>query len=286
MKKQRFRRFCGLFGIIVLSAVSLTGVSVHAQTDAPVIPVLGSGDTGVISYGETVTGEIEVSADAADMLPIQFVGHNGANRSQGDYDVWYFDAPKDDGSVITITATSGDLIPTLLVVSDADSSGSYPNPIPGVSAWDQNVDGDLNAGACLFAVSRHNPYADSASDSRRYAIVVFRQEDTAQTGSYTLTLEKAVNDAEISGGSPTAICRVGTFVFTRGNIAINIRSNPGLQFSIKGRMQPGEPYNFSHTYGDWTHIDYWDGDSICDGYVKSSLTRLTGELNEAPEQSP
>jgi len=283
VKKQRFRRFCGLFCMIALMAV---GVQTQAQPDAPVIPVLGSGDTGVISYGETVTDEIEVSDTAADMLPIQFVGHNGANRSQGDFDVWYFDAPKDDGSVITITATSGDLIPTLLVVSDADSSGSYPNPIPGVSAWDQNVDGDLNAGACLFAVSRHNPYADSASDSRRYAIVVFRQEGTAQTGSYTLTLEKAASDAEISGGSPTAICRVGTFVFTRGSIAINIRSNPGLQFSVKGRMQPGEPYTFSHTDGDWTHIDYWDGDSISDGYVKTSLTRVTGELNEAPEQSP
>src|SRR5215216_354787 len=107
------RRFC----LALISLVVLTTWRLSAQ---PEIPILGSGDSGVIQYSETVSGEIELSDDdnVAEMESIRFVGHNGSGRVQGDFDVWDFDMPKNTYSVMTVTATSGDLIPTLLIVNE------------------------------------------------------------------------------------------------------------------------------------------------------------------------
>ncbi len=57
-------------------------------------------------------------------------------------------------------------------------------------------------------------------------IIVDRQKDTKQTGAYTLTVEQAADDQELSGGSETAVCRVGTFAFTDGIIASTFAQYP------------------------------------------------------------
>jgi hypothetical protein len=244
--------------------LSLSGVSAgQAESD---MTVVGAGNTGVIAYEETVTGKIEAS-DMVAMPPIDFVGHNGQDRRQGDFDVWYFDAGEGDHLIITMTATGGDLIPTVLLVNDDGAS------IPGVAALDTNPDGDLSAGVCL------TPYVDN-----RFAIVVFRQEDTRQTGTYTLTLNSVTSVEALSDYSTTAICRVGTFVFTRGNTAIPVYAGPDTKSTVIGHMLPNSPYSYFPHYGDsWTIVVLRSSDGrFSSGYVSSDLVRISGQMQPDP----
>ncbi|MEO8394018.1 MAG: hypothetical protein ABI700_13595 [Chloroflexota bacterium] len=252
--------------LISLNFVVLMAVSLSAQP-SPDIPIEGSGHRGVIAYGEAVSGQIDLSDTGAKMDSIGFVGHNGSGRVQGDFDVWDFDMPKGTFSVISVTATSGDLIPTMLIVNEPQK-GSI---IAGVSGLDANVDGDLGAGVCLL---------DRIGDGH-YEIVINRQAETRQTGSYLLTLEQAVDIHDLGGGSASAVCRVGTFAITQGSSRINIRSNPGLKFSIISSMQPDQPYSVFGTPSDWTPIVFWSGDQWRSGYVSTPLIRITGSMDES-----
>jgi hypothetical protein len=251
-------------GIVVL-VLLMVGV-VRAQSE---VEVVGSGKTGTVAYGETVTGTIEVS-DANTYGAMSFVGHNGADRSQGDFDVWYFDAKPGDYVIVRMTATSGDLIPTLLLTADdRDARIVY------VNGWDYNPDGDQQAGMCFWGIQK----------DQQYGIVAFRQDDQ-QTGDYSLTVERVEGFDALHDGSETAVCGVGTFAMTKGSRAINIRSNPGTDFSIAAKMQPGSPYSvFSTGDPDWTHILYWADGEVQDGYVAARLIRLTGEFAADQEVS-
>lgn len=245
--------------------IVLLAVGVSAQSGLPDVPLVGAGERGMIAYGETVTGIIENSEAGSDVQPISYVGHNGANRVQGDFDVWYFDAAEGDNAVITVTATDGDLTPTLLVINDVMPGVTTPT----VAGWDYNLDGDAAAGFCLRSLWRAMPIA----------IIVARPEDTEQTGSYTLTLEKAEDETTLTGGSTTAVCKVGTFVKTNGDYRVNIRGIPDISYRIVGKMQPGEAYLYMNGYGGWTHIQFWSGDNLADGYVKDSYIHITGSLD-------
>lgn len=232
----------------------------------PEIEVLGSGKVGTIDYGETVSGHLDFTPDMPYDLPaIYFVGHNGAGRKQGDFDAWYFDAPANTSTVITVTATDGDLIPELLIAAE-------PPPeqrVVAVAALDLNVDQDAHAGLCIR----------SWQQDWHYVILVERQEGTEQTGSYQLTLERADSDQDLS--YQTAACRVGTWAISRGDSRINIRVGESLSFRVKGVMQPGQPYTVmsadSVWFGSddrWVHIRYRDADRWSDGYVSQPLVRI------------
>ena len=240
---------------------------VAAQTD---VEVSGSGETGTITYGETVTGELEVS-EASDIQSISFVGHNGQNRRQGDFDVWYFDAQKGDDLIIRMTATDGDFAPTLLITYEEKTSF---NSMVGVVNLDANYGEDGEAGACLRDVPQNN----------QYAIVAYRTQPIQ--GSYSLSLEKVDSPEALSGGSDTAWCSVGTFVYTREDFAVNIRSGPSKTFSIKAKMQPGQPYNFYSFGEDWTQITYQTPDGLGGGYVSTPLVRITNTMVDNADETP
>ena len=230
------------------------------------VKLVGSGKTGTITPGQTVTGEILVSEDGRDIQPISFVGHNGSNRFQGDFDAWYFDATQGENYVISVKATSGDLKPTLLLTIEAR--------IPTVSALDGNADDDANAGVCL---------RDSGEGTR--VILVYRQPNTAQTGQYELSLTTATED-ELTGGSPTAVCPVGTFVTTLPDTKVNIRNGDGVRFAAIGRMQPNELYVMLGTASvrEWRHILFMDyTGALRDGYVSDRYTTIT---SAQPGDSP
>src|SRR5690349_8632726 len=131
-----------LMRILMLFVLLLSVLVASAQAD---IDVEGSGKTGTITYGETVTGELQVS-DASDIQSISYVGHNGQNRVQGDFDVWNVDVHKGDNLIVRLTATHRDFIPTLLITYSDTSSF---NSIGSVVNLDLNVDGDSEAGVCL-----------------------------------------------------------------------------------------------------------------------------------------
>jgi hypothetical protein len=252
---------------VLIAMVLMTASLVRAESN---VEVKGSGKTGAIAYGETVTGTIEVS-EASDIQSISFVGHNGQNRRQGDFDVWYFDAQQADNLIIRVNATDGNFAPTILVTFEDKTSG-----ISSVVNWDGNVDGDAEAGVCL----RNIPH------SQQYAIVVFRQE--AMTGNYSLSLEKVASVGDLSGGSETAVCSVGSFVVSRGDYVINIRANPGKQFRIKDQMQPGQLYSFYSAGGDWTQIAFVSEESvsgIAGGYVSTPLVVITGTAHQTNEEA-
>jgi hypothetical protein len=238
--------------LALLLSVSLT----HAQAE---VEVRGSGETAPIAYGETVTGEIEVS-DANQITPISYVGHNGTNRSQGDFDAWTFDSQVGDNLIVKMTATSDGLTPTLLVTMDSNDFA-----IVLVTAWDGNVDGDAEAGVCLRDINQE----------LHYTILAFRQGEQ-QTGTYSLSLEQVETVQDLAAGSETAVCSVGSFVQTVGDNVINIRSNPGTSFSIKSKMQPNAPYTLLGAGDDWTHILLRLDDKITDGYVYTPLIEITG----------
>lgn len=244
--------------LVLLLSVILT----HAQGE---VEVRGSGETASITYGETVTGEIEVS-DAHQVSPISYVGHNGVNRVQGDFDAWTFDSKVGDNLIIRMTATSKGLTPTLLVTMDSNDFA-----IVLVTAWDANVDGDAEAGVCLRGINEES----------HYSILAYRQGEQ-QAGSYSLSLEKVETVQDLAGGSETAICSVGSFVQTVDDNVINIRSNPGTNFSIKSRMQPNAPYSLFSTGDDWTHILLRLDDQITDGYVYTPLIKITGATPTVP----
>lgn len=255
-------------GIVVLILLAASGVM--AQGDNPSLPdvtLLGSGERGFIAYGETVTGSIERSETGSGVSSISYVGHNGANRVQGDFDVWYFSPAVGDKAVITVTADGGDFVPTLLVIRDVTPD----ERIPTVADLDYNLDGDATAGVCL----RSNWV------SAPLGIIVFRPNDTEQTGRYSLTLEKAEDEAGLTGGSPTATCKVGTFVRTNGDYRVNIRTGPGVNFRAIGQMQPSGGYLYMNGYSGWSHIQFWSGDQIADGYVKDSLIHITSSPDDA-----
>jgi hypothetical protein len=253
-----------LMRILMLFMLFLSVHIVAAQND---IEVVGSGKTGTITYGETVTGTLEVT-DASNIDPIHFVGHNGKNRGQGDFDVWNFDVATDgDNFIVRMTAVDGDFTPTLLVVG-RDKTGEI-KPL-GVTNLDNNYDGDSEAGVCLWKLSHLT----------EFTIIAYRTE--AVQGNYSLSLEKVDSSEALAGGSSTLWCSVGTFVYTGGDYGVNIRSDAGRQYSIKGKMQPGQPYNFSDIAGkDWTGITYQtpDGEGRGYGYVSMPLVRITGTLD-------
>src|SRR5690242_14173065 len=145
------------------TAVFLLFLSVHLVAAQSDVAVTGSGETGTITYGETVTGELEVS-DASDTPPISYVGHNGANRVQGDFDVWKVDVEKGANVIIRLTATDADFAPTLMITNEDSESSA---PVFLVVNLDNNVDGDSEAGVCLRAVPQDN----------QYAIIVYRQQN-------------------------------------------------------------------------------------------------------------
>jgi hypothetical protein len=242
--------------IALAALASALWIGVAAVVAQDRINVVGTGETGTIQPGETVSGTLELS-DASTLSPISYVGHNGANRQQGDFDAWRFEADSDENFVIEVIATDGDLVPTLLIIRESDS-------IPTVSAWDSNADGDSHVGVCLPHVS-----------GGTYVILASRQPETEQTGSYELTLTSAAEE-ELGGGSETATCRVGTFVATKGTRPVNIRSNPGTQYDIIGQMQPGEPYTYysGGTLG-WLQIMFYrEGFGVWNGYVRADLVAL------------
>lgn len=257
--------------IALIAILFLTVSFIQAQAT---VQLVGSGKTGTITPGETVTGEILVSEDGKNLQPIGFVGHNGSNRFQGDFDAWYFDPTPGENYVISVTATGGDLIPTLLIVSENRTPTLPMDRIVTVSALDANADEDANAGVCL----RHT--AD-----RRYTILVYRQYNTAQTGQYELTLTTATEDA-LTGGSPTAVCPVGTFVTTVPDTVVNIRNGDGVRFAAIGRMQPNELYvvlGVGSVRG-WRHILFMDDTgALRDGYVSERYTIMT---TRQPGDSP
>ncbi|HEX2907563.1 MAG TPA: hypothetical protein VHO69_11915 [Phototrophicaceae bacterium] len=249
-----------LFRVFILLFVGL--LMFRPAHDQEPVTVIGSGATGTITPGETVTGEIEFSARGSRLAPITFVGHNGSNRYQGDFDAWTFAAVPGENYLITVTATGGDLIPTLMLTAEA--------PIPTLAALDLNADGNSQAGMCL-----------RAAFYERYAILVERQAGMAQTGSYQLTLTTAA-ETDLTGGSPTAVCSVGTFITTRANTRVNIRAGNGLNFAIVGQMEPHAFYSlFGGNAGEsgWRHILFFDdNDQLWDGYVSARLTTITGEI--------
>jgi hypothetical protein len=247
-----------------IAFILLLFLSVSVAAAQAEVEVKGSGETGTIIYGETITEELEVS-DASSIGPISFVGHNGANRSQGDFDAWYFDAHKGDNVIIRMTA-DGDFTPTLLITMKSPDFA-----IILVTAWDSNPDGDSEAGVCLTNIQR----------DEQYAVLAYRQEDVP--AKYSLSLEKVDSVADLSGGSETAVCGVGSNVISRGDNVINIRSNPGTNFSIKSKMQPGQPYTLFSTGEAWTHILFHAENGITDGYVSTSLIRITGTVEDADE---
>ncbi|MCC6803667.1 MAG: hypothetical protein IT319_12360 [Anaerolineae bacterium] len=256
------------YALVLALLVTLAGGGVTAQGNTPSLPdvtLLGSGQRGFIAYGETVTGAIERSEAGSDVSSISYVGHNGANRVQGDFDVWYFNPAAGDNAVITVTAGDGDLVPTLLIIRDVTPD----ERIPTVSGMDYNLDGDATAGVCLRSIWGAAPVG----------IIVFRPDDTEQTGGYTLTLEKAGDEAALTSGSPTAVCKVGTFVSTNGNYRVNIRTGPGLSFRAIGQMQPNGAYLYMNGYDGWSHIQFWSGDQLADGYVKDTFIHITGSLD-------
>jgi hypothetical protein len=230
------------------------------------VSLVGSGKTSAITPGQTVSGEIFVSADSKDIPPISFVGHNGSNRVQGDFDAWVFDAALGENYIISVKATNGDLRPTLLLTTE--------ERIPGVSALDSNADEDANAGVCLRNTA-----------DRRYTILVYRQSGTAQTGQYELSLTAASAD-DLSGGSPTAVCKVGTFVTTLPDTVVNIRNGEGVRFGVIGKMQPNQLYVMLGTASvpDWRHILFMDdAGALRDGYVSERYTIVT---TKQPGDSP
>jgi hypothetical protein len=236
--------------LMLLLSVSLT----QAQAE---VEVQGSGETAPIAYGETVTGEIEVS-DANQVTPISYVGHNGTNRSQGDFDAWTFDSQAGDNLIVRMTATSDGLTPTLLVTMDSNDSS-----IVLVTAFDGNVDGDAEAGVCLREIN----------EERHYTILAFRQGED-QTGTYSLSLEQVETVQDLAGGSETAICSVGSFVQTVGDKTIKI-GVPGCHPHYC-QMQPQAPYNLYSAGSTWTHIWFRLGDQITEGYVHTPLIEITG----------
>lgn len=230
------------------------------------VQLVGSGKTGTITPGQTVAGEILVSEDGKQLQPINFVGHNGGNRFQGDFDAWYFDAVAGENYVISVKATGGDLKPTLLLIGEAR--------IPTVSALDANADNDTNAGVCLRTAAE-----------RRYAILVHRTYNSAQTGQYELLLKTATED-ELTGGSPTAVCPVGTFVTTLPDTVVNIRNGDGVRFAAIGRMQPNQLYVMLGvgSVREWRHILFIDFmGELRDGYVSERYTLIT---SAQPGDSP
>jgi hypothetical protein len=250
-------------GLVILL---LTTSVARAQGE---VEVLGTGETGTIAYGETVTGMLEVS-NASNLEPIRFVGHNGKDRVQGDFDVWYLDTQQGDNLIIRATATDGAFAPTLLVTYEDQTSITH---IVGVVTLDDNVDGDAEAGVCLRDIPQNN----------QYGIVVYRQETAAV--NYSLSVEQVDSAADLSGDSETAVCSVGTLVYSRGDYAVNIRSDSGTKYAIKGKMQPGQPYSFLSGYVDeWTVVGFFRPDGYLDsGYVRTRLIRITGTMDDADE---
>lgn len=256
-----------VFVLVCFLASSLA----HAQEN---VSIAGSGKTGTITPGQIVIGEILVSEDGRDLQPISFVGHNGSNRVQGDFDAWYFDPTPGENYIISVTATSGDLKPTLLITSENRNQQLPHDRIVTVSALDANADKDARAGVCL---------RDTAD--RRYTILIHRQPDTAQTGEYELSLTAASAD-ELTGGSPTAVCPVGTFVTTIPGTVVNIRNGEGVRFEVIGRMQPNQLYSLfgKASVLGWRHILFMDDTSaLRDGYVSERYTIVT---TKQPGDSP
>jgi len=250
--------------IVFIAMLFLTVSFVQAQE---AVSIIGSGKTGAITPGQTVSGEIFISDNGRDIQPINFVGHNGSNRFQGDFDAWVFDPTPGENYIISVTATGGDLKPTLLITSENRNQQLPQDRIVTVSALDANADKDASAGVCL---------RDTAD--RRYTILIHRQPDTAQTGEYELSLTAASAD-ELTGGSPTAVCKVGTFVTTLPNTTVNIRAGDGLSFRIIGKMQPNQLYLLfgAASVGDWRHIEFFDDSGqMRDGYISKRFTVITG----------
>ncbi|MBI5666367.1 MAG: hypothetical protein HZC41_00045 [Chloroflexi bacterium] len=239
--------------IVFLLVFCATLSFVRAQDN---VRVVGSGTTGTITPDETVTGEILNSASGSAITPISFIGRNGSNRVQGDFDVWYFDAVPGENYVIRVTATRGNLRPTLLLVAEGR--------IPTISALDTNADEDASAGLCLWQAT-----------GQQYAILVHRQPDTTQSGDYDLTLTAATGN-DLSGGSATTVCSAGTFVTTLPNTVVNIRAGNGLRFRVIGQMQPNQPYWLfgPPAAGGWRQIGFFDDGEVRFGYVSERYTRI------------
>ena len=251
----------------LIAGIVLAAVGGWAQPEFPDVPMVGTGERHLIAYGETLTGSIEYSQAGSSVQPINYVGHMGTRRQQGDFDVWYYEAAQGDKAVISVTSTEGDLVPRLLVIAEEDVSVQFDYPT--TYGWDDNVDGDAQAGVCVRNAVK-----------KLVGIIVDRQKDTKQTGAYTLTVEQAADDQELAGGSVTAVCRVGTFAFTNGDYRVNIRQYPS--YHIIGVMQPGQPYLvLSPPEAEWTTIGIWWQGYIANGAVKSNLVHIAGDMNDA-----
>jgi hypothetical protein len=233
---------------------------VAGAASAQDIAIVGSGSISSIQPGTTATGDIAASEQAT-LGSIGYVGHNGGNRHLGDADAWTFAPEAGAAYIIRATTTGGDLVPSLLLVSEYS--------IPSVSAWDANLDGDANAGLCIRQV---------AADATQYAVLVSRQPDTRQEGSYQLTVERVAPDALANG---TMVCPAGTFVTPADGAPVDVHAGPGTEFSYRTTMQPGEIYNlFSGGYDGWVQVLYYDAalGYVMDGYAPADRVTLLGAL--------
>ena len=234
-------------------------------------PWWARGNVVRIAYGETVTGSIEYSEAGSSVQPINYVGHMGTHRIQGDFDVWYFDAAKGDNAVITVTATDGDLVPTLLVIDEVEAGVLFQFSV-AVRSWT----------ATWTATPRPGIVCASSTRTRSSASSLPGRRIPSRRGLYP-NRRTSGGDQELSGGSETAVCRVGTFVITGGNYRVNIRSNPGSWANVKGADAGGRA--LSHRMecrGEWApHRVLGRAIRLTLAYVKSSLIQVTGSLDEA-----
>lgn len=254
---------------ILLLAMLLAGaLTLHAQSG---IEVVGTGDVGVITSNETVTGEIEVS-DQRLLNLSAYLGMDDQPRQQGDWDVWQFEVAYQDNLIIEVVATDGDLVPTLAFVFESASGAR-------IYARDYNLDGNNSAGMCFYSLSNSGPAA----------LLVYRQPNTFQSGAYELTVtELTYTEMMIDTRIGTASCPVGSFAFARGDQDVPIYLTNRDNAPPYWQMPPGTPYSITSSAGAWTAVSVFGSGSRYPqgGWVRTSEIIISGtpELPASAEQ--